>query len=66
VVEAVLAVERHYGYPVDVEWVLDRHRREGEPVCVVQARPITVIAPAADAPTVWNPAAMAAKYVFGT
>ncbi len=33
VVDAVLAVERHYGYPVDVEWVLDRHRREGEPVC---------------------------------
>jgi hypothetical protein len=41
----VLAVERHYGYPVDVEWVLDRHRREGEPVCVVQARPVTVTAP---------------------
>jgi pyruvate,water dikinase len=67
VVDAVLAVERHYGYPVDVEWVLDRHRREGEPVCIVQARPVTVIAPAADAaPTEWNPAAMAAKYVFRT
>src|SRR6266568_2238393 len=61
---AVLAVERHYGYPVDVEWVLDRHRREGEPVCVVQARPVTVTAPQT-APTDWNPAAMAAKYVFG-
>jgi pyruvate, water dikinase len=67
VVDAVLAVERHYGYPVDVEWVLDRHRREGEPVCVVQARPVTVTAPAAEAtPTDWNPAAMAAKYVFKT
>ena len=66
VVDAVLAVERHYGYPVDVEWVLDRHRREGEPVCVVQARPVTVTAPAAETiPTEWNPAAMAAKYVFG-
>ena len=31
VVDAVLAVERHYGYPVDVEWVLDRHRRAGRP-----------------------------------
>src|SRR2546429_5811053 len=61
---AVLAVERHYGYPVDVEWVLDRHRREGEPVCVVQARPVTVTAAQA-APTDWNPAAMAARYVFG-
>ena len=66
VVDAVLAVERHYGYPVDVEWVLDRHRREGEPVCVVQARPVTVTAPQAAAPTEWNPAAMAAKYIFGT
>jgi len=49
-----------------VEWVLDRHRREGEPVCVVQARPVTVIAPEAAVPTDWNPAAMAAKYVFKT
>ena len=65
IIDAVLAIERHYGYPVDVEWVLDRHRREGEPVCVVQARPVTVTAPQT-APTEWNPAAMAAKYVFGT
>ncbi len=65
VVDAVLAVERHYGYPVDVEWVLDRHRRPGDPVCVVQARPVTVVSPAAEPPpTQWNPAAMAAKYVF--
>jgi pyruvate,water dikinase len=61
----VLTVERHYGYPVDVEWVIDRHRRSGDPVCVVQARPVTVTAPAtAPMPTEWNPAAMAAKYVF--
>jgi pyruvate, water dikinase len=67
VVDAVLAVERHYGYPVDIEWVLDRHRRAGEPVCVVQARPVTVVSPVKEPPTtVWNPAAMAAKYVFGT
>ena len=64
ITDAVLAVERHYGYPVDVEWVLDRHRREGEPVCVVQARPVTVTAPQTT-PIEWNPAAMAAKYVFG-
>ena len=66
ITDAVLAVERHYGYPVDVEWVLDRHRREGEPVCVVQARPVTATTPASATPTEWNPAAMAAKYVFGT
>ncbi len=64
ITDAVLAVERHYGYPVDVEWVLDRHRREGEPVCVVQARPVTVTTAQAT-PTDWNPAAMAARYVFG-
>jgi pyruvate,water dikinase len=67
VVDAVLAVERHYGYPVDVEWVLDRHRRVGDPVCVVQARPVTVVSPVTQPPPAqWNPAAMAAKYVFGT
>jgi pyruvate, water dikinase len=50
-----------------VEWVLDRHRRAGEPVCVVQARPVTVVSPVKEAtPTEWNPAAMAAKYVFRT
>jgi pyruvate, water dikinase len=65
VVDAVLAVERHYGHPVDVEWVLDKHRRPGEPVCVVQARPVTAAQPAA-APTTWNPAAMAARHVFKT
>jgi pyruvate, water dikinase len=65
ITDAVLAVERHYGYPVDVEWVLDRHRREGDPICVVQARPVTVTT-SQSTPTEWNPAAMAAKYVFGT
>ena len=40
---------------------------KGEPICVVQARPVTVTAPAAEAtPAEWNPAAMAAKYVFRT
>jgi pyruvate, water dikinase len=66
VVDAVLRVERLYGYPVDVEWVLDRHRRTGEPICVVQARPVTVTAaPASQIPAAWDPAAMAAKYAFG-
>ena len=66
VVDAVRTVERYYGYPVDVEWVLDRHRREGEPVCVVQARPVTVNPATEPAPTQWNAATMAAKYVFKT
>jgi pyruvate, water dikinase len=65
VVGTVLAVERHYGYPVDVEWVLDKYRRAGEPVCVVQARPVTASQPEVSLPASWNPAAMAAKHVFG-
>jgi len=39
VVDAVLRIENHYCHPVDVEWVLSRHRRPGERVAVVQARP---------------------------
>lgn len=63
---AVLRIEEHYGYPVDVEWVIDRHRRSGDPVSIVQARPVTVAEPAdAAAPTGWDPVAMAAKYAFG-
>ncbi len=41
VVDAALRIEDHYGYPVDVEWVISRHRRPGDPVAVVQARPET-------------------------
>jgi phosphoenolpyruvate synthase/pyruvate phosphate dikinase len=62
VVDAVLAVERHYGYPVDVEWVLDKHRRPGEPVCVVQARPVTLAGAGPPAvPATWDPAAQYIK-----
>jgi len=65
VVDAVLAVERHYGYPVDVEWVLGKYRHGGEPVCVVQARPVTLPSAGTDpTPATWDPAAMAAKYTF--
>jgi pyruvate, water dikinase len=65
VVEAVLAVERYYGYPVDVEWVVDRYRRAGEPVCIVQSRPVTVTSAGTDPlPTTWDPFAIATKYAF--
>ncbi|NOY55644.1 MAG: pyruvate kinase [Actinobacteria bacterium] len=46
IVDAVLEIEAHYGYPVDVEWVIGRYRRVGEPVVIVQTRPETVHAPA--------------------
>lgn len=65
VAETVLAVEWYYGYPVDVEWVLDSCRRAGEPVCVVQARPVTVTSAGTDPmPPTWDPAAIATKYAF--
>lgn len=64
IAQAVRAIEKHYGYPVDVEWVLDRHRRPGEPVCVVQSRPVTVTSEPESARTGWDPVAMATKYAF--
>jgi pyruvate,water dikinase len=68
VVQAVLRIEDHYRHPVDVEWVLDRHRRPGEPICVVQTRPETVHTDAAagqPAAPAWDPVAYAGKYAFG-
>jgi pyruvate,water dikinase len=62
--EAVRDIEGHYGYPVDVEWVISRHRRAGDPVTIVQARPVTVASAPAAAPA-WNPVALATKFAFG-
>jgi pyruvate,water dikinase len=64
--QAVAAIEEHHGYPVDVEWVIPRHRRAGEPVCITQSRPVTVTTRDEPSPGGWDPAAMAAKYVFRT
>jgi pyruvate,water dikinase len=63
VTAAVTAIEQHYGYPVDVEWVIARHRRAGDPICIVQSRPVTVVAAEA-APAAYDPVAVAQKYVF--
>src|SRR4029079_3016987 len=60
---AVTAIEQHYAYPVDVEWVIARHRRAGDPICIVQSRPVTVVAAAA-APAAYDPGAGAQKYGF--
>lgn len=57
-------IETHYGYPVDVEWVIARERRVGEPVTVVQVRPETVqVASAKPAPK-WDVLSAANQYVF--
>ena len=63
VAEAVTAIEEHYGYPVDVEWVIDRHRRAGDPITIVQSRPVTVTA-RETAPAAYDPVALAQKFVF--
>lgn len=60
---AVVGIEAHYGYPVDVEWVVDRDRRVGEPITIVQSRPVTVTE-AKEAVPAWNPVAYAQKYAF--
>lgn len=66
IVDAVLDIEEHYGYAVDVEWVLDRHRRQGEPITIVQVRPETVHSTQEErqAPT-WDVATYAQRYLFG-
>jgi pyruvate, water dikinase len=64
IVAAVISIEKHYGYPVDVEWVISRHRRANDPVCIVQTRPVTVTAAEPAAPAAYDPVALAQKYVF--
>jgi len=41
VASAVIHLEEFHGHPVDVEWVLHRQRRPGDPVPIVQVRPVT-------------------------
>lgn len=60
----LLAVEDHYGYPVDIEWVVPRGRRAGDPVVLVQARPITTAGPAG-AELRWDPVRYALRYGAG-
>ncbi|MCC3313776.1 PEP/pyruvate-binding domain-containing protein [Nocardia africana] len=62
VVDAVCAIEEYFGYPVDVEWVIERSRCPGEPVTIVQARPVTRTAEPA---IVWDLAEYAYRYAFG-
>jgi pyruvate, water dikinase len=66
IADTVVAIERHYGHPVDVEWVIGRHRRAGDPVSIVQARPVTVDVDDQPPAAGWNPVAMAAKHAFHT
>ena len=65
---AVCLIEDRYGVPVDVEWVVPRSYRSGDPVIIVQTRPETVHSRKAKKKSTpaWDPAAMAKKYAFGS
>lgn len=63
IADTVRRIERHYGHAVDVEWVVAEGRAPGDPVHVVQSRPVTV-GGAAAAPASWNSASFALKYAF--
>lgn len=66
VTDAVLAIEEHYGYPVDVEWVLGRQPSAAPTITIVQARPVTAIAQGEDStPPAWDPTAAATRWAFG-
>jgi pyruvate,water dikinase len=65
--QAVCTIEEKYGMPVDVEWVVPRAYRSGDPVIIVQTRPETVHSKdEQEKPKpAWDPVAMASKYAFG-
>lgn len=67
ILEAVCKIEDSYGVPVDVEWVVPRSYRSGDPVTVVQTRPETVHGKKTGEKKdpAWDPVAMASKYAFG-
>lgn len=59
-------IERQFGKPVDIEWVIEPAWRPGFPVSVVQVRPITTLEDAAEAPPPkWDALDYAAKYGLG-
>lgn len=66
--EAVCLIESRYGVPVDVEWVVPRSHRSGDPIVIVQTRPETVHSrkKAKKSAAAWDPVAMASKYAFGS
>ena len=65
--KAIAQIERHFGHPVDIEWVIEPNWRPGIPISVVQVRAITTLGdevPASSA-TKWDALGYAAKYGLG-
>jgi pyruvate,water dikinase len=65
--QALAQIERHFGHPVDIEWVIEPNWRPGIPVSIVQVRPITTLGDEARAsvPPKWDALDYAAKYGLG-
>ena len=64
--QAVSEIERQFGKPVDIEWVIEPAWRPGAPISIVQVRPITTLdATAEAAPAKWDALQYAAKYGLG-
>lgn len=42
----IIKIEKHYGFPVDIEWALEKGK-----IYIVQSRPITTLSSATQAPT---------------
>jgi pyruvate,water dikinase len=60
-------IERRFGACVDIEWVIEPNWRPGDPITVVQVRPISTLDNEASvsAPPKWDALGYAAKYGLG-
>jgi pyruvate,water dikinase len=64
--KVISEIERQFGRPVDIEWVIEPTWRLGAPISIVQVRPITTLDAAAEAPPAkWDALQYAAKYGLG-
>jgi pyruvate, water dikinase len=64
--KATTEIERQFGTPVDIEWVIDPMWRAGARVSIVQVRPITTLDAATEAPPAkWDALQYAGKYGLG-
>jgi pyruvate,water dikinase len=64
--KAITEIERQFGTPIDIEWVIEPSWRSGAPVSIVQVRPITTLDATIEAqPAKWDALQYAAKYGLG-
>ena len=64
--KAIIEIERQFGTPIDIEWVIEPSWRPGAAVSIVQVRPITTLDAASEAPPAkWDALQYAAKYGLG-